>query len=458
LEKEKPEKELSKSRIKILEERCETILKENNTKSKTKHQQQQLHHQQQPEPEKLISSNIVESIAACVDKYTGKHVSRKDLSQKLNVKATPAAVTAILPLKTAALPIKAVGLPTKTSLTSPRKRHLLELREKEELDSTIRYSSPPPLLPSVATELHHNPSWTESLPPPLLEKVSSLEEDSKKVKLSKKSPLRISIDKFCEHDKELVSVHSPPHLSPPHKSPPQEEPYQPVNLLIQADLLAKKIEKQEPLKKRGRPPAKKLEVVCSNQYLPRCSDISEDEIEDKRPPASVNKEVCDPDKETKRNIKRKFVDNDGANLKETGPHSEPTKSLSKRPKDSPNMKETEPHSEPAKTLTKRQKALAATKVLATACLPVPEKAPVVENVMPVTVIPTVIDSLVVKAPVVEYVALVPTAIMPKLVVPKILKANSSQVVTQNCSVRVEKLTDNFVSKTKKDDKTTLHQD
>ena len=417
--------ESSKSRIKILEERCETILKENHTKSKAKQQQQQ--QQQQPDLEKPISGNIVESIAACVDKYTGKNLTKKDLSQKLNVKT---AATTAPPTKTAtssAPPSKtatAAALPAKTSLSSPRKRHLLELREKEERDSTVRYSSPPPLLPSVATELHHNSSWTESLPPPLLEKVSSL-EDSEKIKLSKKSPLRISIDKFV--DPEPVSVHSPPHLSPPHKSPPvQEEHFQPANLLIQADLLEKK---QEPIKRRGRPPIKKLEVVGSTQYIPRCSDISEDEIDDKRPPASVIKEVLDTDKETKRNNKRKFVNNDSALLKDT-----------------------ESHSEPAKNLTKRQKALAATKDPVTnSSAPVKAISPIIPENGPVEPVIYKADaSLVTQPPVLEPVK---AAILPKCAVPKILKANSSQVVTQNCSVRVEKLADICVGKAKKEDKT-----
>jgi hypothetical protein len=150
--------------------------------------------------EKSIPTNsIVESIAACVDKYTGKS-QKRDPSQKLTVRTSPT-LTVATPKAS-------------SSLTSPRKRHLLEMREKEERESRQgRSSSPPPLLlPSAVSD--RSPSCSESLPPPQLEKATTVVDDK-----SKKSPLRISVEKSGENNRNppLLTLPSPPPLSPVHQ-------------------------------------------------------------------------------------------------------------------------------------------------------------------------------------------------------------------------------------------------
>jgi histone-lysine N-methyltransferase ASH1L len=170
---------------------------------------------------------------------------------------------------------------------------------------------------------------------------------------------------------------------------------------------------------------KKPEVVSSSVYLPRCSDISEDEIDEGKPKSDSNKVQLQPEPASSPPLLQSEVLKSKKNQK-------------KVPKNNSQQKvEVE-----EKSLTKRQKVLAAS---TKETVEVEEESSKIQND------PKIVESA-------ELVVAQSVAV-PKLVVPKILKVIptivskevSSVVKTQKCSVMVEKLTDNFVSKSKKED-------
>ena len=450
VEEEKPNREpatsstSSKSRIKVLEECCESILKENSRASK-KNSDTSKQILTCTELDKPVSSNnIVESIAACIDKYTSSSSStsggknqKKDLNQRLSIKTCSTTTTAATTTTTTA------GT-SKTTLTSPRKRHLLEMREREQevLRQTARSSSPPPLLlPSLAPECS-----SELLPPPLLEKATSAPAAVEKSKKSRHHVVVVAVDKSNKNECEppMLSLPSPPRLSPIRCSLPElkvpfssEKEIISSSLLITADSVGKRPEApvQTEVKRRGRPPTKKPEMVnvekpeiveTANVYLPRCSDISEDEIEE-------GKSKCDAVRSGKRVLQPPAV---AAKQLESPPALEKEDARDKKSK----VKDAEPSEANEtkvvgrKACSKRQKTTAASKISSQTDTSKPDEASKIAATSKIAEASVDVES-------------------PKPFVPKILKSSLSTlsenlIKTQDCCVRVEKLADNFVSRSK----------
>ena len=270
----------------------------------------------------------------------------------------------------------------------------MEMREKEERESRqARSTSPPPLLlpPAVSSR----GSTSESLPPPQLEKATSaLAEKSKKL------PLRISVEKLSELEREppLLTLPSPPRLSPDSSAIPDLASTSvvaeagPSNLLIRADQLEKKPVSELPaqppvlIRKRGRPPKKPKDVAVNDASTAPTAGVKQ--ISDLVP---------------KQTDISTFMPPNNQDLKESCLHvAEPV----------------------FQSRTEMQETFQTTKEAGPASVAEELDEPAESEVL----------------------------VSPCIVVPKILKAtpaNQGSIRTQSCSVRVEKLTEEFVNNTKR---------
>ena len=281
----------------------------------------------------IKSLNIVDSLASCIDKYTGSKLStieskQNSAAQSSNTNALPATTTPsqqmrlskeqqqsiVYSLKdskhgsdipsniTCPLTVKTslpkCSVPTTISSTeafgmldggapsSPRKRHLLQMKQTDNLDA-------PDLKPSFV-EQPSRESRTD-LAPPLLEKISLPNSRSfEKKKVCAVTPTIVSNprsliekhrqqhrrmemcrDKFSANQSGSKSL-SPPRLSPPRLSPPHTTDNIPSPLAQTSSKSPTYLSKtcRNSLTPLTSP---SVTLLSQGKYLPNYSDISDDE-------------------------------------------------------------------------------------------------------------------------------------------------------------------------------------